>query len=313
MFTIFIVPSTLCSIFNIYYLLTKRTYREELSNHVIIFILIFALFFTLTDTVWCIFYYHTNSSLLSTPAFCLTWIYLDFAVFTSVIMLTAWASIERHMLIFHQNFSATPLRRLMFHYVPLMIFAIYPFIYYFIVFFLIPCDIPFDYNQLRCGIGSCAYVDTSFALWDSIVNSILPIFAIVLFSFALIVRVWYSKYRMGQRFPWRNYRKMLFQLLSISFLYFVLAFPAMVLYTAYTAGVSYDVGADFFEIGIYLISFIALLTPFVLIVLLPEFRATIRKIIGFFRREKHAVVPQAMPINRLRDYPGVYVTRTDLF
>ncbi|CAF1155650.1 unnamed protein product [Adineta ricciae] len=74
----------------------------------------------------------------------------------------------------------------------------------------------------------------------------------------------------------------------------------MLLYTAYTAGLSYDVDANFFEIGICNI-------------LSPKFRATVRKIIGCFRREKHAVVPQAMPINCLRDYPGVYVTRTDLF
>jgi hypothetical protein len=294
----FVIPSIPCSIFDLYYFLFDRTLRKALNNHVVILIVLFGLFYTITDIIWFIDYYHTGSPLSSTQSFCLIWVYIDFAVFVSTSLLVAWASIERHILVFHQNFLATPTKRFFFHYLPLLIFSIYPFVYYLIVFFVLPCEIPFNYEKTRCGIGYCAFANPSLALWDSISNNIVPIFIIIIFSVGLIVRVWYNKYRLGQRFQWKNYRKMTIQLLSISSLYFFLYFPETILYTAYTAGLSYNVAASFFSTSEDFSYLIILLMPFVCAVSLSEFRKKFRKFTRIGRRRRHVVGPTTIQMSR---------------
>ena len=299
LYLIFLIPSILCTIFNLYYFLVDRTLRKALNNHVIIVVLFDALLAGVTDITWLIDYYRTGSPLSSTPAFCLTWAYIDFAAFASITILVAWASIERHILIFHQYLVATRTKRFLIHYFPLIIFSIYPFIYYFVIFFIRPCEVPFNYTKARCGIGYCAFIDPSIGLYDSIANNIVPVFIIIIFSIALIGRVWYGKYRMGQRFQWKNYRKMTFQLLSISALYVVLYFPTMILYTAYIAGLSPDVGYDFYTESLNFFYFIELFIPFVCAVALPEVQAKLEKLIRIFRRPKRGVGPETLTMNRL--------------
>ena len=160
-------------------------------------------------------------------------------------MLVAWASIERHILVFHQNLIATKAQRFLVHYLPLIIFSIYPFIYYIIIFFVLPCNTSADYTQQKCYIDSCIYSAKFLGQWDNIVNNASPILIIVIFSLALLARIWYSKYRVRQRFQWKNYRKMTIQLLSVSVIYFILYFPTIFIYTIYIAGVKFDGIDDF--------------------------------------------------------------------
>ncbi|CAF4163742.1 unnamed protein product, partial [Adineta steineri] len=301
LFIIFIIPSILCSIFYLHYFLIHRTFRQSLHNHVIILILSFGLIYMITDIIWYIHYYRTNAPLVSTPMFCQIWAYIDIAGFVSIIMLTAWASIERHILIFHPNLFSTKLKRLIFHYLPLIISSIYPLIFFFIIFFILPCDIPVDYTAETCALGFCTSTHPVLAIWDSWADNIIPIFTIVIFSIALIGRIWYSKYRMGQRFQWRNYKKMAFQLLSISFLYFFICWPSTILYTAYTFGLSYDIGSDYFINSFYFSYFITLLTPFVSIVALPELRGKFQPLLRLYRRRRPTVVPETIGMTRSKD------------
>jgi len=86
----------------------------------------------------------------------------------------------------------------------MIIFGVYPFIYYIVIFFVLPCSISVDYTLTRCNLAYCAYENPSIGVWDGIANNLVPVFNIVIFSIGLIVRVWYNKYRMGQRFQWRT-------------------------------------------------------------------------------------------------------------
>ncbi|CAF1319907.1 unnamed protein product [Adineta steineri] len=165
----------------------------------------------------------------------MTWTYIDYAVFVSITLLVAWASIERHILIFHQNLVSTQIKRFLVHYLPLFTVTMYPFIYYIIIYFVLPCDPWINFTTPGCGISACAYNTAFLGMWDSIAHNIVPIFIIVIFSMALFVRIWYSKYRINQRMRWKNYRKMSIQLLSISAIYLIIVFPSMILYTLYTA------------------------------------------------------------------------------
>ncbi|CAF0781506.1 unnamed protein product [Adineta steineri] len=298
---IFMIPSILSSIFCLYYFLVDRTLRKALNNHVIIFILFLCLLYNITDIIWLIHYFRTSSSLSSTRIFCLIWVYSDYASYVSISCLTAWASVERHILIFHQNLIATQTKRFLFHYLPLIIFSAYPFIYYIVIFFILPCKTVPDYTMPRCGLVNCVYENASIGLWDGLANNIIPSFIIVIFSLALIGRVWYNKYRMGRRFQWRNYKKLTVQLLSISVLYSAFLFPPMLLYTAYSAGLSYDVGAEFYSSSLFFSYFVTLLIPCVCIVSLPELRTKLYKVTRMYRRAIPVISMRMLPISRLGD------------
>lgn len=134
LYVIFIIPSVLCAIFCLYHFLINRTLRNALNNHIIMLILFFGLFLNLTDLVWFADYYRTGHPLSLTKVFCFTWTYIDYAVFVTISLLVAWGSIERHILIFHQNLVATQTKRFLIHYLPLPTCSIYPFIYYIIIY-----------------------------------------------------------------------------------------------------------------------------------------------------------------------------------
>ncbi|UJR17620.1 hypothetical protein I4U23_004516 [Adineta vaga] len=296
LYLIFLIPSVLCSIFCLYHFIINRTLRHALNNHVIILILAFGIFLNLTDLLWFIDFYRTGYVLSVTKVFCYTWTYIDYAVSVVITLLVAWAAIERHILIFHRNLLDTQTKRIFLHYLPLCILTLYPFIYYIIIYFVLPCE-PYLYaNQAGCGVSTCAYNNDALGMWDSIAHNIVPIFTIVIFSLALLGRVWYSKYRMNQRMQWRKYWKMAIQLLSISAIYLIIVFPSMILYTLYTAGVRDSSYYDFFDISYYLSYFTTLLTPFVSIFALPELRKKLRNIIQFCSLTRCIHVNQISPI-----------------
>ncbi|CAF1357163.1 unnamed protein product [Adineta ricciae] len=311
LFVVFLVPSILCSIFNLYHFLFNRTLRQSLHNHVVTILLFIGLIYMLTAIIWFTHLYRTGVALVPTHMFCLIWTYLDFVLAITMTLLTAWASVERHILIFHQNLISTPVKRWIFHYLPLIIFTIYPLIFYFIALFVLSCDIPFDYNVERCRAADCVGLNENLRAWDSWGNNVVPIFVIVIFSIALIVRVWYGKCRMGQRFQWRNYRKMTFQLLSISSLYIVLSLPAMLIYTMCAVGVPCNSTAiDFFYNYLYIYYFIIFLTPFVSIVSLPELRAKFQHLMRFRWPQARAVFPTRITTVNTRDLQMVKITNT---
>ncbi|CAF3703477.1 unnamed protein product [Adineta steineri] len=300
LYLIFLIPSIIFCIFCLYYFLTDSRFRKALYNHVFVVILFFTLFYELTDIIWFIYYSHTGIVLSSTPMFCLIWIYVDYSGYVTILLLMSWAAIERHILIFHQNCMATLVKRFLFHYLPLIVFSIYPFIFYFVIFFVMPCDVPFNYRKQRCGHGFCLFNNVLVGIWDAIADYIVPAFITIILSIALIIRVWYIKYRNGQRFQWKRYKKMTVQLISISFLYFVLYLPFLILNTAYTAGLSTDIGFDFFGTSADLSYLIVLFIPFMCTISSPELRRKFQKITRTCRRSRRIVGPAPLPVYHLR-------------
>ncbi|CAF1307260.1 unnamed protein product [Adineta steineri] len=190
LYLIFLIPSVLCALFCLYHFLIDRVLRKALNNHVVMLILFLGVFLNLTDIVWYIDFYRTGHPLSLTEAFCMTWTYIDYAVFVSITLLIAWGSIERHILIFHQNLVSTQIKRFLVHYLPLFTLTMYPFIYYIIIYFVLPCDPWIDFTTSGCGISACAYNTAFLGMWDSIAHNIVPIFTIVIFSLALFGRIW---------------------------------------------------------------------------------------------------------------------------
>jgi hypothetical protein len=134
------IPSIICSIFVLYHLLFDRTLRHALNNHVIIILLIIEL----TDVPWTLHYYLYNTNMIETPAFCIIWGWINFGLYVTQLLVFAWASLERHILIFHDQWVSTKRKRFFVHYLPPILILAYCFIYFAVVFLFPPCQNWFD-------------------------------------------------------------------------------------------------------------------------------------------------------------------------
>ncbi|CAF0770699.1 unnamed protein product [Adineta ricciae] len=97
---VLLIPSVLVTIFDLYHFLRFSSLRKALNNHVIILLLICALIESLTDIIWHIYFYFNTSVMSFTYQFCKTWAVVGPSMYVAAFTLMAWASIERHILIF---------------------------------------------------------------------------------------------------------------------------------------------------------------------------------------------------------------------
>ncbi|CAF0965464.1 unnamed protein product [Rotaria sp. Silwood1] len=296
---VFLIPSIICGIFDLYHFIFGRTLRQALYNHLIIVILFFCLIFECTAIFWLVYNYGTGHPLSSTETFCFIWHFIDHTGFLLVTILVAWASIERHILIFHDKWLLTRRKLFFIHYFPIIILIVYSILFYIIAFFVLPWKYTFNYLEIQCGYNEALFSPQIIAVWDSVVNTILPALIIVIFNIALVFRVLYQKHRLNQKIKWKNYRKMAIQMLSISSIYFCLYFIPMILYTAYALGLSRRFAHDYYDASLYLFYFIIILMPFICTVSLPELRAKFR--INIQRNQQqiqYIDVPQLLNIIR---------------
>ena len=235
MFSILMALSILCYVVVFYYFLTTATIRRALNNHVILLLLITYAIQTVFDTPLHLDFFRTGIYWPPTLAYCFFLLMLDYVLYEIGMQLMLWASIERHILIFHPSLLNTRTRRLVGHYIPLSFCLVYPVVYYtyFILFY--PCESYYDMNTFSC-VGACfLWTNSTMAFYEFIANGFLPVCLVAVFSMALLMRVIRRKRQMGRQMTWRKNRKMTTQLLGISvaFLvfnlgYFIIALVQMV-------------------------------------------------------------------------------------
>ncbi|CAF1266595.1 unnamed protein product [Adineta ricciae] len=291
-----LIPSIIVSVFLLYSYMTTRALRKTLNNHVIILLLFCGLIESVTDISFQSHFYRTGTALALTPGFCYTWIFTGVAAYDAIFILMAWASIERHILVFYPRLFGTNRKRILFHYLPLAVCVLWPIIFVMTTVFILPCNTTINYNRRYCGLYYCITFRSWSAWIDSMANYILPAFVAVFFSMWLFTRVLWHRYRSRGRIDWRNYKKMAGQLLPISILYTCLQLPPMILYAAYTGGLSYQFGYAYYGDGLFFTYWVVLFTPFASAISLPDLKGRVRKII-FFWRPRNAV-QQAMTISR---------------
>jgi hypothetical protein len=224
------IPSLICSLFIFYQYLSDPIRRHALHNHTILIILMANIILILTDFSWTLDSLRRPGHVLSsTEAFCMIWWVLDFTSYNTQTIILAWASIERHILIFHRQLISTRKKRFYYHYLPPIILTTYLTSFYIVVIFFPPCQNEFDFAAVECGSHTC-YLDVMYlGLWDLIVHNLLPTLTIAVFSLALIYRVIAQRKRIHQPIRWRNYRRMSMQLLSLSAVYLFLNLPLTIL------------------------------------------------------------------------------------
>ena len=275
----FNISSMLCTILVLYHLLFDRNLRRALHNHILIVLLIIGLIYECTDIPWILHYNRTGIPMIASPIFYIIWVFIDYSIYSLQIALFAWATIERHILIFHDGWVSTRRRRLLFHYGPIIGIIIYYLIYYSIIHFASFCTNSFD-DFLAGGIFiPCLFDRTFLGTWDLIVHQVVPTLIIVIFSLGLIVRVIGQKRRLHQPITWRRHRKMTIQLMCISSVYVLFNFPWTFLIFGFQYGLPDDVVSVPLIYAAYLYYYVIFLFPFACCGSLTELR---EKILGKF-------------------------------
>jgi hypothetical protein len=227
---IFGIPSLICSLFIFYRYLSDSTQRHAIHNHTILIIVLTNIILIFTDFSWMLDSLRRPGHVLSaTPAFCMIWWFFDFTLYNTQTVILAWASIERHILIFHSHLVSTTKKKFYYHYLPLIILLFYLVCYHIGIIFIPPCNNEFEFHLVECGANPCFLNIKILALWDSLIHSLIPTFIIAIFSLALIYRVIAQKNRVRQPIQWRKHRRMSIQLLSLSSVYLFLNFPLAII------------------------------------------------------------------------------------
>ncbi|CAF1199659.1 unnamed protein product [Adineta steineri] len=293
---IFYIPSLICSLFVLYYFIASRTLRQALHNHVITLLLIVNFIVQLTSIPWIMNYYRLGHVSPQSPSFCIVWILVDEGLTITITTLFAWATIERHILIFHDRLIATRRRILIFHYLPIVVVLLYCFCYSLIVIIFPPCENVFDYTQLVCGYPLCYYDQQALAIWDVTFDHLIPIIIIISCSLGLLLRILYQKSRMRQPARWRNYRKMTIQLLSISFLYLIIYIPHMFMEFLQLV-ISEDIGEDVMAYLEFFVYYGNLLLPVVCAGSMPELQSKLKKLFICCKRQARVIQPQTLTLS----------------
>ncbi|CAF1065224.1 unnamed protein product [Adineta steineri] len=113
--------SLICSIFVLYYLLFNKNLRSGLNNHAFIVGLIINLFALVLDIPLVLYYLYYGTVWIQVPFICQLWRYIDAASYTVLPKLVAWASFERHILIFNERRFLRSKNRILFHYIPIAV------------------------------------------------------------------------------------------------------------------------------------------------------------------------------------------------
>lgn len=272
---IFEIPSIICYIFVIGFILSKKTLRLAPNNYVMLIILFISFIIVLLCIPEELNYYRRHSILIPSSTFCLIWWFIYLFSFSTCQLLVAWASFERHILIFHGRLLRQKWKKICFYYMPPLVLIIYVMSFYIYVFFLLPCESYFYIENQRCNYP-CFLSNPVLNMWQAILHSMFPTICIIVFSFSLIIRVYRSRTHHQQLVNWRKYRKMLFQLISISSLYLSINFPYFIISILDITGLF-----GWTEIALeclgFFVYFNPLLLPFICLTSLPKIWTKIKR------------------------------------
>ncbi|CAF1443280.1 unnamed protein product [Adineta steineri] len=284
--------SIVCSLFLLFHLLSHRTLRHALHNHVIIVLIFMCLIWAMTVAPATMHVYLFNIVWSQTPTFCMIWKFLDSCIYASIAKLVAWASIERHIIIFHNKWVSTKIKRLLFHYIPLLLIVICDIICYAIITPMNGCNRKFSYTIPFCGYSSCMYNSVSFIHFESFTGAVIPSLIIAFGSFFLVLRAICQKRRFHRQVHWRKHRKMTIQLIAITSLFYILYLPPVILSTAKLLGVPSYVESDYSLYAEFFKKFIIFLLPFTCLGTLSKVQSRIKKMFRCcYQRQRRVIIP----------------------
>ena len=272
-----------------YHLLFDRRLRQALNNHVIIVLTFINITSQLLDIPFILHYYRFQDTWKISIGFSLFSTLIDMESFSALSILFAWATIERHILIFHDRWTSTARRRFTFHYLPIIVLLLYCFIYYIIVIIIKSCPGMIIQNPILGVPSPCSYDDRLILMWDLVCHQILPSCIIGISSIALLLRILCQKVHLQRPIRWHKQRKMAIQIFLITIL-FMLNFPWTCLSVCLIFNINIDSNGDATRILFYFPYYIVLLFPIVCCMTLPSLRMKLKRLL-ICCRQQHRVIP----------------------
>lgn len=227
-FSVPLGPSLLCSLYIMICLIYEPRLRLR-ANHGMLAIIVINFLELICDLVPISLPYLYTGHVRS-MSICLYWVTGTYTLQGIAAWLMAWASIDRYLLIFFHRLRSTFLR----HDLPLVIIHVFIVSWYIIITLTHPCSENwFDGTAFLCG-GPCFNSDPASATADWVFIVLLPALVVVVFNLFLVVSVLFQKYRrrpgfQRRSFSWRQNRKLLVQLLAISFVFLITQIPLVIL------------------------------------------------------------------------------------
>ena len=274
LFLSFAVPSVFSSLLLIIFfaLHWSSIFLRSLHYHVIFLLSIIALLYTTTDLPFSITFFHLGEHPYRSIPFCLWWYWWDYSLLSVSLFVTANASIQRHMLTFHFSWVCSRKRRLLLHYLPFALSIVYPPTFYFVFIYFYPCEVYFNPADGWC--ASPCYIEHVLLFnIDWFVNTVLPVFVLVLANLVLVIRVCRSmkRIRLENARLWQRQKKLTLQLFAFSSLYVLVWFPTtcVAILRALLLPNLYNDLPDLYYI-FYLIYFVCPLQSFLCVFAVPE-------------------------------------------
>ncbi|CAF2921662.1 unnamed protein product, partial [Rotaria sp. Silwood2] len=119
------IPSFMCYVFIIVYVLTNRNHRSAPNNYCLLIILNLQFFCNIIDIPSEIYFYREGRVIFENAIYCYIWQFLAYTIWPINVILLAWAAFERHILIFHDRFLRSKRGNICLHYAPPLIIITY--------------------------------------------------------------------------------------------------------------------------------------------------------------------------------------------
>jgi len=281
------ILSLSCSFLTLYFLFSDRILYRAVNNHIFIVLLFIGILYELIDVSWIL-----RNTLYDTPwqmssTFYLFWAFFDYSIYSLQIGLFSWATIERHIIIFHEKWISSRIKRIFIHYLPIIIIITYYMTFYSIIYYSTSCNNSFN-SFLQGGIyGPCLFDKLFIVNWDLVGNQIIPTLTIAISSFVLIIRVVKRKNRVNQIIRWRKYRKMTIQLVSVSCIYVVFNSPwVIIIWSVQASAISFDTFLSSMIYAKFLLYNITFLFPIVCCLSMQELRKKFKAFSNFFQQRQ---------------------------
>ncbi|CAF1417291.1 unnamed protein product [Adineta steineri] len=296
-FWLYLIPSALsllCSFFVLFHLLFDRTLRQALNNHIIIVLLLIGLLYEVVSVPLMLYWYQYGNTWIFPLSFAHFWTLVDYFCYSTQLVGFAWASIERHILIFHSQWVSTKKKRFLVHYLPLIVVLVYSFIYYLVIIVFPFCQEVIIQSPFNGVPMSCVLANPFFYKYNTISHQFLPVSLIIILNIALFLRVIWQKSRMNRSIEWRKQRKMTIQLLSASILYFIFMGPRTIFQFCRFLGLATNDILVLYYHSAFFANYIMFLFPFVCCASMPELGKKLKKIL-FCQRQRQVIVPIPLP------------------
>ena len=227
------IPAILISVAVFVHFLSSRAVRKKRHQHSV-FVLLFVNFLQISfDVPISLAYYHAGGFVRpAVDAYCTWWIFCDYSLYSMNATLMAWISIERHLLLFHEDLlgGVDTCQRWLLHFGPwIFCFVWGPTFYIVTIVSGLVCINSWDFEALFC--GQPCYLTTTWGAVDIFVNVFAPVLIISIANLTLIIRVIYRRATLvgRTRMNWRHQLNMVIQLVAISFTYLVIWLPAVII------------------------------------------------------------------------------------